>query len=91
MPVYFGNKSHNIIFGTNPIEKMGGNKLTYSMYGDNIPSIVNDIIDIYTNSDDVFVLKSNGDLWAVGRNQYGTLGLGHEESQYTLVKIAENV
>ena len=91
MPVYFGNKSHNIIFGTNPIEKMGGNKLTYSMYGDNIPSIVNDIIDIYTNSDDVFVLKSNGDLWAVGRNQYGTLGLGHEESQYTFVKIAENV
>lgn len=37
MPVYFGNKSHNIIFGTSPIEKMGGDKLTYSMYGDNIP------------------------------------------------------
>jgi len=39
MPVYFGNKSHDIMIGKDPIEKMGGNKLTYSMYGDNIPII----------------------------------------------------
>lgn len=39
MPVYFKNISSDIVFGTNPIEKMGGSKLTYSMYGDNIPTI----------------------------------------------------
>lgn len=39
MPVYFKNTSHDIIFGESPIEKMGGNKITFSMYGDEIPVI----------------------------------------------------
>lgn len=38
MPVYFKNTSHSIMIGKDPIEKMGGEeKVTFSMYGDNIP------------------------------------------------------
>lgn len=42
MPVYFKNTSHDIVFGESPIEKMGGNKLTFSMYGENIPVVLED-------------------------------------------------
>lgn len=38
MPVYFKNTSHSIMIGKDPIEKMGGEeKVTFSMYGENIP------------------------------------------------------
>ena len=35
MPIYLNNKSYDLAFGSTPIEKMGGNQLTYSMYGEN--------------------------------------------------------
>lgn len=63
MPVYFGNKSHNIIFGTNPIEKMGGDKLTYSMYGENIPIVAKK----WSQTAD---WKADGVTWSWNRTLY---------------------
>lgn len=37
MPIYLKNKSYALTIGNTSIEKMGGNKVTYSMYGENVP------------------------------------------------------
>lgn len=92
MTIYFGNKSHNIIFGNIPIEKMGGNKLTYSMYGDNIPVVLEDefIIKVYSNSTTIF-LTNKGRLFGCGRNNNSELGLNNIDIVSTITLIAENV
>lgn len=78
MPIYFRNTSHDIMIGKSPIEKMGGDKLTYSMYGDNIPVVPNfnteTLVDFQSTYDTTFYLLSNGELWGCGDNGFGQMG-----------------
>lgn len=95
MPVYFKNISSDIAFGIKPIEKMGGDKITYSMYGDEIP--IKDengkVQGILTLNEEVSIyLRSDGNLYACGYNGYGQLGLPIDDG-YVLefTQIASNV
>jgi len=95
MPVYFRNTSHDIMIGKDPIEKMGGDKLTYSMYGENIPVVLEDdeyivkIKNIEINT--IWYLTSKGNLYGCGSNQYGQQGSGDTTRVTKFTKRAENV
>jgi alpha-tubulin suppressor-like RCC1 family protein len=96
MPIFFNNTSHDIAFGRLPIEKMGGDKLTYSMYGEEIPVIEGikgpKIIKLVSTVRNLFVLYETGNLYGIGDNVYGQLGIGDDTSnQFSFIKIAENV
>lgn len=94
MPVIIRNKSYDIAFGHLPIEKMGGDKIvTYSMYGDEIPLVLEDgevIVKVRYDSNIVY-LTNKGNLYGCGANYDGQLGLGHTENVTQFIKIAENV
>ena len=47
--------------------------------------------DGYYTWDSAFVVKTDGTLWAWGRNNHGQLGVGDTEDRYTPVKVADNV
>lgn len=95
MPVYFKNTSHDIVFGESPIEKMGGDKVTFSMYGDEIPVVLEDgeyIVKVRYNDYNLIYLTSKGNLYGCGDNSYGQLGLSSDITPITsFVKIVENV
>ncbi len=50
-----------------------------------------DWVDIAAGRFFALALKANGDLYGWGSGDYGCFGLGNTDSQYTPVKIAENV
>ena len=47
--------------------------------------------DGYYTWDSAFVVKTDGTLWAWGRNNHGQLGVGDTEDRYTPVKVMDNV
>lgn len=46
---------------------------------------------LYANTRNLFVLYEDGDLYALGYNGYGQLGIGNTANQFKLIKSAENV
>ncbi len=46
---------------------------------------------LYANTWNLFVLYEDGDLYALGYNGYGQLGVGNTANQFQLIKSAENV
>jgi len=50
-----------------------------------------EIKKLYANTWNLFVLYEDGDLYVMGYNGYGQLGVGNTAIQYKLVKSAENV
>lgn len=93
MPVIIRNKSYDIALGHSPIEKMGGdNVVTYSMYGDEIPLILEDgevIVKVIKSMQyNLIYLTDKGNLYGAGNSM--PLGLGTEfTTEITL--IASNV
>jgi hypothetical protein len=61
MAVYFGNKTHDILFGKRYIEKIGTNDtVSYSVYGDEIPvNPINFLLTINTDPADATVYINN--------------------------------
>ena len=49
MPIYLNNKSYDIALGSTPIEKMGGDVVTYSMYGEEPPMKENTSFSWYSD------------------------------------------
>lgn len=146
MPIFFNNASHDIAFGRLPIEKMGGDVITYSMYGENIPVIeaaidekiikvvgsgteflfyltnkgnvygtgenmiyqfgenyaktkkfttltliATKIRDIACGSTNFFYITKSNELWGIGSNSHGRLGIGVSGARTTFTKLASNV
>lgn len=50
-----------------------------------------DLVMIAAGYDHTMVLAEDGTLWGSGRNQSGSLGLGHDTERRTMVKIADDV
>nr|DAM10440.1 MAG TPA: E3 ubiquitin-protein ligase [Caudoviricetes sp.] len=74
MPIFFNNASHDIAFGRLPIEKMGGNVITYSMYGENIPVVLEDgeyILKVKCVENNSWYLTNKGNLYGCGDNSTG--------------------
>ena len=46
---------------------------------------------LYANTWNLFVLYEDGDLYVLGYNGYGQLGIGNTANQFRLIKSAENV
>ena len=98
MPIFFNNASHDIAFGHLPIEKMGGNVITYSMYGENIPVIETAIDEkiikvVGYGTDHLFYLTNKGNLYGAGRNDFYQFGENYSTTQKFLVltKIASKI
>jgi alpha-tubulin suppressor-like RCC1 family protein len=95
MPVIIRNKSYDITFGHSPIEKMGGdNIVTYSMYGDEIPLVLEDgeqIIKIKSEDAVTWYLTDKGNLYGTGINTKGQQGTGDTTKVTTFTKRASNV
>lgn len=92
MPVYFKNISADIAFGTNPIEKMGGSKLTYSMYGDNIPLVLEEIEDdVVISSERVIDFKSHISNIVCLTENNNLYVSGDSVNSYIFTKVASNV
>ena len=50
-----------------------------------------DVKDIYTHNDNTFLVKNDGTLWATGYNEFGQLGLGHNNNIAEYTKLDDNV
>jgi alpha-tubulin suppressor-like RCC1 family protein len=95
MPVIIRNKSYDITFGHLPIEKMGGdNIVTYSMYGETPPLVLEDgekIIKVRCHTYTTYYLTDKGNLYMCGWNTYGQQGDGTTTNVLTFTKRASDI
>ncbi len=91
MPILFRQTSHDIAFGRSPIEKMGGdNIVTYSMYGETPPLVLEDgeiIAKVKISRYTTWYLTDKGNLYGAGWNKYGQQGNGTTEDVLTFTKV----
>ncbi len=52
-----------------------------------VPIIESEVKGVYVGADHTLVLKNNNTLWAVGRNDYGQLGLGYTGNQTSFIQV----
>ena len=78
----------------------GYNEATSEMTTDELIALLDDsMIDqtqtyvekIYSGDESSYVLKSDGTLWACGKNTYGELGLGHTTTKNSFTQVKTNV
>lgn len=73
---------------------MGGNVITYSMYGENIPVVLEDgeyILKVKCVENNSWYLTNKGNLYGCGDNSTGQQGSGDTTQVNTFTKRAENV
>ena len=66
------------------------NKITFTQVTTNID---NDVKQVACGRDHTFILKNNGSIWGCGKNTYGQLGLGVDDTnnRYTFTQVIYNV
>lgn len=56
-----------------------------------IPNLPNTIMDIFTGQSHTFFLTNNGEVYGVGSNEKGQLGIGHNNTIYIPEKINNHI
>ncbi len=53
--------------------------------------VASDVIDVVPNAHTTFILKSNGNLWGIGQNEAGNLGIGSKNNKDIWIYSLNNV
>jgi len=76
--------------GYNSFYQLGFGDATQRLLFEQIPFLPSDVKKIAATEFSVVILKTDGSLYGVGRNEYGELGLGDTNSRITWTQITTN-